>query len=177
MSNMTTLGKVMNQVNRMSQNHMDKLIPVKDISFDDLKRVSIAGEYHALRPIAQQSVANRLGIPIQYLRKCPPEIQRLNMNYWIEKERNEELFFRFDGDDVRAIFTPRYIPTDNMEVLERLRSLHYSRDRKVQSSLDDNFMMVNIPDERETFKVNGDGMTPGISVSNSEVGLASLSSD
>ncbi|MGO9137221.1 MAG: hypothetical protein ACLQBC_06080 [Syntrophales bacterium] len=175
MSTMTSLGKVMDQVHRMSQNHTDELIPVKDISFDNLETVSIAGEYHTLRPIAQQSIANRLGIPIQYLRKCPSDIQKLNMNYWIEKERNEELFFRFDGDDVRAIFTPRYIPTDNLEVLERLRSLNYSRDRKVQSSLDDNFMMVNIPDERETFKVNGDRMTPGISVSNSEVGLASLS--
>ncbi|MGO9138136.1 MAG: hypothetical protein ACLQBC_10780 [Syntrophales bacterium] len=175
MSTMTSLGKVMDQVNKMSQNHTDELIPVKDIVFDNLETVSVAGEQHTLRLIAQQSIANRLGIPIQYLRKCPPEIQKLNMNYWIEKERNEELLFRFDGDDVRAIFTPRYIPTDNLEVLERLRSLNYSRDRKVQSSLDDNFMMVNIPDERETFKVNGDRMTPGISVSNSEVGLASLS--
>ncbi len=67
------------------------------------------------------------------------------------------------------------VPTDNLEVLERLRSLDYSLDRKVQSLLDDEFMLVSIPDERETFKVNGDRMTPGISVSNSEVGLASLS--
>ena len=175
MSRMTSLGKVINQVHRMSQNHTDKLIPVEDISFDDLQRVSLAGEYHALRPIAQQSVANRLGIPIQYLRKCPSEIQKLNMNYWIEKERNEELFFRFDGDDVRAIFTPRYIPTDNVEVLEKLNTLGYAHETQVQSSLDDNFMMVNIPDGQKSYSINGDRMTPGISVSNSEVGLASLS--
>jgi len=175
MSHMTTLGKVMDQVHRMSQNHTDRFIKVENMVFQSLDKVNIAGESYPLRPIAQQSIANRLGIPIQYLKKCPPEIQRYNMNYWIEKEKNEELFFRFDKNEVRAIFTPRYIPTDNLEVLERLRSLDYSLDMPVQCSLDDNFMMVNIPDGKKSFNVNGDKMTPGISVSNSEVGLASLS--
>ena len=41
--------------------------------------------------------------------------------------------------------------------------------------MDDEFMMVNIPDDRETFSIDGNRMTPGISISNSEVGLAALS--
>ena len=131
---------------------------------------------HKLRPIAQQSIAYRLGIPIHYLRKCTPSIQQMNLNYWIKHEKNEKLFFRFDGDEVRAIFTPRYIPTDNLEVLDRLMGLGFKPETKVQMlSLDDEFMLVSIPDEKETFKINGDRMTPGISVSNSEVGLAALS--
>lgn len=36
-------------------------------------------------------------------------------------------------------------------------------------------MLVSIPDGNQTFSINGDRFTPGISVSNSEVGLASLS--
>jgi hypothetical protein len=36
-------------------------------------------------------------------------------------------------------------------------------------------MSLSIPDGRNTFSVSGEKMTPGISVSNSEVGLASLS--
>ena len=36
-------------------------------------------------------------------------------------------------------------------------------------------MQLSIPDGKQTFQVNGDKMTPNISVSNSEVGLASLS--
>jgi hypothetical protein len=99
----------------------------------------------------------------------------LNLNHWLQYERNEELFFRFNGDDVRAIFTPRYIPTDNIEVLDKLKSLDYPPDTRVQSSIDEDFMMVNLPDGRQSFTINGERMTPGISVSNSEVGLASLS--
>jgi len=175
MSQMTTLSKVLERVENMSRNHADQFIGVKDISFENLETIRIGDEAHGLRPIAQQSIANRLGIPIQYLRKCPEDIQALNMNHWIKHEKNEELFFRFDGNDVRAVFTPRYIPTDNREVLQKLDALDYDPDTKVQCSLDDEFMSLSIPDGNQTFQVNGERMTPGISVSNSEVGLASLS--
>jgi len=175
MSNMTTLGNVFDRVHEMSQNYHDKFVEVKEIDFRSLETISISDEPHRLKPIAQQSISNRLGIPFNYLRKCPPDIQRLNLNHWLAYERNEELFFRFNGDDVRAIFTPRYIPTDNLEVLDKLKALDYPLDTRVQSSIDDDFMMVNIPDGRQSFTINGERMTPGISVSNSEVGLASLS--
>ncbi len=115
--NMTTLGKVSERVDALSRNCRDNLVRVEDISFDSLQTVKIANEPHLLRPLAQQSIACRLGIPIHYLRRCPPEMQSYNLNHWIEKEKNEELFFRFDGEEVRAIFTPKYKPVDNFEVL------------------------------------------------------------
>ncbi|MBM4305125.1 MAG: DUF945 domain-containing protein [Deltaproteobacteria bacterium] len=173
--NMTTLGKVAERVNALSRNCRDELIPVPEISFDGLETIKISNKCHLLRPMAQQSIAWRLGIPINYLRKCPSEVQAYNMNHWIKKEKNEELFFRFDGEEVRAIFTPRYRPVDNFEVLERLDSLGYGPDTQVQCHLDDLFLLVSILDGNQTFSINGDRFTPGISVSNSEVGLASLS--
>ncbi len=173
--NMTNLQKVSERVNNLSQNCHDKLIPVPEISFDSLETVKISNECHLLRPLAQQSIAWRLGIPIHYLRKCPSEVQAYNMNFWIEKEKNEELFFRFDGEEVRAVFTPKYKPVDNFEVLERLDSLGYGPDTQVQCHLDAEFMLVSILDGNHAFSVNGERMTPGVSISNSEVGLASLS--
>lgn len=172
---MTTLGKVFDSVHEMSKNHHDELINVRELSFESLDTITISNETHRMKPMAQMSISSRLGIPFHYLKKCPPDIQRLNLNHWLRHERNEQLFFRFNGDDVRAIFTPRYIPTDNLEVLDKLKSLDYPLDTKVQSSIDDHFMMVNIPDSKMSFNVNGNRMTPGISVSNSEVGIASLS--
>jgi hypothetical protein len=172
---LTTLERVFQRVDAMSQGCTDRLIPVKDLSFDNLGVVLIAGAPHVLKPIAQRSICYRMGIPHYYLEKCPPDLQRENMNYWIEKEKNEDLFFRFDNTEVRAIFTPKYKPVDNFEVLERLDSLGYKPDTQVQCSLDSDFMMLNIPDGNKTFSVNGDKMTPGVGISNSEVGLASLS--
>ncbi len=175
MNNIITLEKVFNRVDALSQNCFDQNVNVNDISFENLDSVSIAGEPHPLKTIAQRSISWRLGIPFQYLRKCPPEIQSLNLNYWIEHEKNDQLFFRMDGREVRAIFTPKYKPVDNFEVMERLDSLGYGPDTQVQCSLDPEFMSLSILDGKKLFDVNGDKFKPGISISNSEVGLASLS--
>jgi len=175
MNNITTLEKVFNRADALSQNCFDQNVNVSDISFDNLNSVNIAGEPHPLKAIAQRSISWRLGIPFQYLRKCPPEIQSMNLNYWIEHEKNEQLFFRMDGQEVRAIFTPKYKPVDNFEICERLDSMGYGSDTQVQCSLDPEFMSLSILDGKKAFDVNGDKFKPGISISNSEVGLASLS--
>lgn len=172
---LTTLGKVSDQVDSMSRDTFDSMVPVKNISFDGLNVIRIDNQPHELKPMAQRSMCYRLGTPYQYLRKCPPEIQAMNMNHWIQEEKKDALLLRFDGDSVRAIFTEKYKPVDNFEVIERLDSLGYRPDTPVQCHLDDEFMSLSIPDGAKTFSVNGDRITPGISISNSEVGLSSLS--
>lgn len=175
MKNLTTISKVWDRIDEMNRYCHDHLIDVSDISFDSLETMKIGSDQHNLRTIAQRSIAWRLGIPFNYLTKCPPDLQAIQMNHWIEHEKNEQLFFRYDGPDVRAIFTPRYKPVDNFEVMTRLDDMGYGPDTQVQCHLDREFMLLSIPDGKQTFQVNGDKMTPGISVSNSEVGLASLS--
>ena len=79
------------------------------------------------------------------------------------------------GREVKAIFTPKYKPVDNFEVCERLDSMGYGPDTQVQCTLDPEFMSLSILDGKKSFDINGDKFKPGISISNSEVGLASLS--
>ena len=173
---MTTLGNVQNRVIEMARNYHDEYVPVQDISFENLESVNIGSENHPLKNVAQWEISNRLGVPYSYLRKCPEDVQAYNLNHWIKKERNEELFFRFDDQEVRAVFTPRYVPVDNIAVMERLDALGFGPETKVQSRLDGNFMMVNIPDPGKEFAIAAkDKMRPGISIGNSEVGIASLS--
>jgi len=176
-SKMTTLGQVFDKVDQMSVNNHDKFINVREISFENLSCIKISGEPHYLKPIAQQAICTKLGIPVTYMRKCPDHLQEYNLNHWIQKLKNDELFFRFDGEDVRAIFTKKYRPVDNFEVLEKLDRLGFNSDQQVQVSLDQEFMMLNIMDSQRTFSLdrNKDKMTPGISLSNSEVGLSALS--
>ena len=174
MKGMTTFGQVTNKVEELSRHCTDRLISTPDITFENLKTVRLAGEAHRLRPRAQSLMATRLGIPMQYLQRCPAEVQAYNLNHWIMQERNSELLFRFDGNEVRAIFTPRYRPMDNLEVLERLSRLGYKADTKVQCCLDAEFMSLSFPDSSRTFDLGGDRITPGLSVANSEVGLSSL---
>jgi hypothetical protein len=139
-----------------------------------LQNVLIAGIPYPLRTLAQKSICYRLAIPFEYLKRCPTEMQADNLNFWLKQEKNERLFFRIKDHYVRAIFTPRYKPVDNVEVLNRLENLGYAPDTKVQCRLDEEFLSLSIPDGRQMFSVNGDKITPGISIANSEVGLSSL---
>ena len=97
MKGMTTFGQVTNKVEELSRHCTDRLISTPDITFENLKTVRLAGEAHHLRPRAQSLMATRLGIPMQYLQRCPAEVQAFNLNHWIMQERNPELLFRFDG--------------------------------------------------------------------------------
>ena len=175
MKSLVTIGEVSNRVDALNQNCIDRLVDVPDISFASLDRMRIGGDEHTLRTVAQKSVAWRLGIPFNYLAKCPVDLQAEQMNHWIKHEKREHLFIRFDDQQIRAVFSTRYRPTDNFEILARLDEMGYTPDTKVQCHLDAEFMLLSIPDGRRQFKINGDKMTPGISISNSEVGLASLS--
>ena len=60
--------------------------------------------------------------------------------------------------------TPKYKPVDNFQVIERLDSIGFGPDTKVQFHLDDTFMSRNIPDGKKTFSINGDKITPGVRI-------------
>ena len=57
----TTLEKVFNRVDALSQNCFDQNVDVKDLTFENLDSVNIAGESHPLQSIAQRSITWRLG--------------------------------------------------------------------------------------------------------------------
>ncbi|MGC9327872.1 MAG: DUF932 domain-containing protein [Candidatus Hinthialibacter sp.] len=175
MSKLTPLGEVYAQVERASQNCWDDHVPVKQVHFEGLDRVAIQNAGHPLKPAAQRAIAYRLGIPLHYLQKCDPELQAVNLNAWLERERNEHLFFRFDGNAVRAVFTPRYTPIDHKQVMQRLFESGFHEDMPAQCSLDEEFMLLNIPDREKGFLIQrNDRLEPGIGIANSEVGLSSL---
>ena len=175
MNPMTTLGDMSNRAAAMNRNCHDNLIDVPTISFESLQTMKIGNKRHTLRTMAQKSIAGRLGIPFTYLQKCPVKLQAEQMNHWIRQEKLKQLFLRFDAKEVRAIFTPRYKPVDNFEILNRLDDMGYGSETRVQCHHDAEFMLLSIPDGKRGFKINGDRMIPGISISNSEVGLASSS--
>jgi len=116
-ANLTTLGEVSDRVDAMNQNCHDALVDVPAISFESLETMKIGDERHTLRTVAQRSIAWRLGIPYNYLAKCPQELQAEQMNHWSKVSRRAQLFIRIAGEEsVRAVFTPRYKPVDRIEL-------------------------------------------------------------
>ena len=56
MKNLTTLAKVHDRVDELSQHCFDQLIDVSDISFDSIDTMKIGNEPRNLRIIAQRSI-------------------------------------------------------------------------------------------------------------------------
>ena len=174
MSETTTLENVIEQVYRQSDNHYDEVIPVQEMKFDSIERMWVSGKQVEVIPSAQRLLANRLRAPHSYLARCPAHLQADNLNYWVRQEgkKRDTFFCRFDGDKLRAVFTERYAALDNMEILSRMLENGFSPSQEVQYRLDENLLVVKVPEYDRSFEVRAlDKMVPGISFSNSEVGM------
>jgi hypothetical protein len=174
----TSLEKVIDHVNTVSATHYDEMVPVHEMQFDHLNRIWISGKPVEIAPTAQMLFSNRLRIPYSYLSRCPQELQAENLNFWLKEEarRREILFCRFDGNRLRAVFTERYKPMDNMSLLSEMLCHGFDPGAKVQYGFDDSIFVLKVPDYAKTFGLRGDDeIVPGISFANSEVGLMAFS--
>jgi len=178
----TTLENVITDVHQVSANHFDETMRVHEMQFDSLKQMWISGRQIDIAPSAQRLLSNRLRVPYSYLSRCPEDLQAHNLNFWIEKEsQSRDTFFcRFNGDTLRAVFTERYQPLDNMEILAQLIQLGFGSNLQVQYSLDHGMFLLKIPEYDKAFGVNSgegplDEIVPGIAFANSEVGLLAFS--
>jgi hypothetical protein len=161
----------------MAANCYDETIPVVDMEFDSLNKIRIAGGQYEVLPSAQRLFANRLRVPHAYLVRCPGELQAQNLNHWLrkEQEQRETLFCRFDGSRLRAVFTDRYKCLDNADIVQRMVEYGFNADTEVHLNLSHELMVLKVPDYTRMFGMNGDRMTPGVAVSNSEVGILAFS--
>jgi hypothetical protein len=153
MNTLHTLDEVYEVVKEKSRTHHDEHVPVSSLRFDSLHHLSIGDTKHSLTKQAQQHIANRLRIPHSYLSRCGESLQAENLNTWLDQERNENLFLRFNGNQVRAIFTPRYKPYDHADLIQFLLSNGFEGSREVEYSLDAEMLMLNLITPQERFHV------------------------
>ena len=173
----TTFGQAVAQVNRMAMNYHDETLPVAEMKFHDLDRMAIAGQGVEVLPSAQRLFCNRLAVPHSYLSRCSADLQAANLNYWLELEKGQRdtFFCRFDGDRLRAVFTDRYKALDNREIVGKMMDYGFSPDAEVHLVLSPDLMVLKVPDYARAFQIEKDKLTPGIAVSNSEVGILAFS--
>jgi hypothetical protein len=173
-----TFENVIGKVHRMSLDHYDEIIAVRDMEFDSFDNLTIGYKEFEVLPSAQRLIANRLRIPQSYLARCPMHLQADNLNYWLEMEQKnrETLFCRFSGNKLRGVFTQRYTALDNMEVLTKMLEFGFDPSSEVHFSLDESVMILKVPEYSRMFGLTEkDKIVPGICIANSEVGLLALS--
>ena len=86
----TTLENVITEVHQNSINHFDEVMPVHEMSFDNLNNMWISGKQVDVAPSAQRLLSNRLRVPYSYLSRCPEDLQAENLNILGRKRSTEQ---------------------------------------------------------------------------------------
>lgn len=130
---------------------------------------------------AHSQISQRLNIPLRYYKKMrsdAPDLLAINVNTWFHHKPERRMIRTLDGK-ARAFLSNRYRRLDNFQLADVvLNVLHDLGDGiKIKScELTEKRMYIKAINQRLELKVReGDVVQAGICVSNSEIGLGSLS--
>lgn len=138
------------------------------------------GKY-AITSLARRQLAEKLKIPFTYferMRVDQPALLDRNVNTWLQSDNAEKRLIRTLDGCVRAVLSDRYRRLDNVDLAENVLPI-------LQRLPDARFESVELTETRMYLKVTtpcvrveiapGDVVQAGVIVTNSEVGVGSLS--
>jgi hypothetical protein len=121
-------------------------------------------------------------VPAGYFARCPNELAVDHLNHWlsVSKERPQTLLVRTkEGGPfpptVRAVLSERYAAVDHLDLLEKLRELLVGQDLYIHAwSIDDEQLTLRLLMGSDHPASLDDPIRIGLHISNSEVGLGSI---
>lgn len=148
-------------------------------------------------PWATTQLCQRLGIPTAYFKRCPPDLQDAQFNYWVKQavssnhngahngsnngstaSQPEAWLMRARRDVLRSVLSDRYARMDNAPLLDCLEPLLGSRFQVGGFALTDESMHLRIVDPTVTREVlPDDQVMVGVHIANSEVGKRAVTVD
>jgi hypothetical protein len=130
--------------------------------------------------LAKRQLAEKLGIPYAYferMREKQPDLLDRNVNTWLHSDGDRRLVRTLDGN-VRAVLSDRYRRLDNYDLAEHvlpiLQRLPGGRLASVELTETRMYLKWITSEVRQEIQP-GDIVEAGVVVTNSEVGLGSLS--
>ncbi|MDE7192512.1 MAG: DUF945 domain-containing protein [Oscillospiraceae bacterium] len=154
---------------------------VPDISGTRFVVDGVDGDF-SIAETAHKQIGQYTDIPWKYYdrMRSNPELLAHNVNYWLHgigAQPERRMIRTLDGS-LRAFLSDRYRRIDNMQIAEAvLPIIGQMQEARVDScEITDNKMYLKVVNPRLTAEVSkGDVVQAGIVVSNSEVGLGSVS--
>lgn len=169
-----------------ARSKQDFLAPAAQITMDPLAALSLGGAAAMqVSDVGHGQLADYTNIPRTYydrLRDGSNELLAVNVNHWLRHKGSERRMVRTRDGVVRALLSDRYQRIDNHEVaevaLDALRSVPGFR--VVSSAVTEQRLYIKAVSEAVQQEVTGsrrpgDVVEAGVMVSNSEVGLGSVS--
>lgn len=185
------LNEVMAELARQSKAKKDFIGPAEAFHLRDDGRtfeinhvVSKEQEVFGTTQLFHRQVASTLGIPAKYydlMAAQKPELLAQNVNAWFGDRDSSYMIRSMDygsGPVARALLSERYRRIDNMEIAAAVLPLFAGQEQYevVSCEVTENRLYLKIVNHRlEMAVVPGDYVQAGVVISNSEVGLGSVS--
>ncbi|MCA8936477.1 MAG: DUF932 domain-containing protein [Planctomycetes bacterium] len=169
----TTVAELQDTLADRARGHHDITVRAGQLRYDaDIGAIEVQGHReYGLRTLALNQIAAKLGVPAQYLRKCPWDLRAENINHWLNENRTRSFMLRCDGDEVRAVLSDRYAPVDHLPLAGWLAD-SFGPDARLRYEVSEEVLHVQfVNGEGHNAGVN-DWLHPGVGITNSEVGLA-----
>ena len=186
-----SLSEVMRELDHQQKAKRDYISPAAGMRLQDDGRtfevshaVSGQQEVFGTTQLFHRQVASTLGIPAKYydmMQTRKPELLAENVNAWFADKQSSYMVRSLDYGDgrvARALLSERYRRIDNMEIAMAVLPLFAGTDQYevMSSEVTANHLFIKIVNHRLEAEVKvGDYVQAGIVVSNSEVGLGSVS--
>ena len=156
---------------------IDIIAPVTKVGSMHL---SVNEEAFSLTPIAEQQIAERVGIPVKYFRRMrneAPELLRSNLIHWFQEEPQRRMI-RTQETTARAFLSDKYRRLDNEDLLEHVLPTLFDTAPDLQvvsSQVTEKRLYLKIISPKLTTEVRlGDPVQFGVMIANSEIGLGAL---
>ncbi len=177
-------GTLIEKLKEERRDSRDYLTDTRNLTFktdEDGSKVYVEAQgertlQYGITELAEQQVAARLKIPMQYYRymkENQPDLLDTNVNTWFQN-KPETRFVRTLKGNVRAFLSDRYQVVDNLEIAAKALTVMNENQDWVQGSLavTDEHLYIKVLSERFSDEISvGDTVQAGFVVSNSEVGL------
>lgn len=172
------------EIDRQSRAKKDYLVGTQELRLEESEdkfrlRAGNLETPFSVNELAHKQIAQHLGIPVKYYDKMRteyPEMLIHNVNGWFERQPSTRMIRTLDGT-ARAFLSSKYRRIDNLEIAETVFPIIQSmKDARIEScEVTDSRMYIKVVNPRlEQEVVPGDIVQSGIVISNSEVGLGSV---
>ena len=183
-----TLTELAVELDRQANAKRDYLLDTRNMKMDasdNTEMISITNDktgevlMFGVNEIAHNQIGQNLGIPAKYydkMRTENPELLAMNVNSWFEKDPKRRMVRTLDGV-TRAFLSDRYRRIDNLEIASAVLPIIADMpDAKIEScEVTDQRMYIKVVNPRLTTEVvPGDIVQSGMLITNSEVGLGSM---
>jgi len=183
-----TFEAMRQQLDDRAEHYRDEYIPAKAIRMNEENGSIVHSKEQAgeivikefeLLPWGLSTLGIKLGIPVQYAQKCPPDLRATNFNYWLDQFPDKEFFVRFDGhpngatEKIRAVLSKKYADFPNTQ-LARLLENHTDSEYEFTVNYNDDGCRLVGDIVSNSPKFSNDDHAAGIHMVNSEVGRHTL---